>query len=145
MGMPGQEWANTWSNPSVFILFIRRTFPESFIEIWWTKFKICCKTFILDPISQTAPPTFALFAFFYREPEFYEICGFREMLDNNKTLHFRAFPAKTFDSIFHKSPKTLFLAKKRYRHFFISSTKSKSVNITVFENIKNKNKLWEFF
>ena len=29
------------------------------------------------------------------------------MLDN--ALHFRAFPAKIFDSIFHKSPKTLFL------------------------------------
>ena len=60
------------------------------------------------------------------------------MLDNNKTLHFRAFPTKTLDSIFHKSSKTLFLAKKSYRQFFfIRNTKSKSVNITVFEKIKN--------
>ena len=59
------------------------------------------------------------------------------MLDNNKTLHFREFPTKTLDSIFHKSSRTLFLAKKSYRQFFfIRSTKSKSVNITVFEKIK---------
>ena len=39
---------------------------------------------------------------------FFEIFGFLEMLDNNKTPHFRAFPAKTLDSIFDKSPKPLF-------------------------------------
>ena len=59
------------------------------------------------------------------------------MLDNNKALHFRAFPTKTLDSIFHKSSKTLFLAKSYRQFFFIRSTKSKSVNITVFEKIKN--------
>ena len=40
MGMPGQEWANMLSNSSLSTLFIPRTFPESFIEIWWTKFEI---------------------------------------------------------------------------------------------------------
>ena len=48
-GMPEQEWANMWPNSSVFILFIRRTFPQSFIEIWWTKFKIYWKRYILGP------------------------------------------------------------------------------------------------
>ena len=50
MGMPGQEWANMWPNSAVFILFIARTFPQCFIEIWWTKFKIWWKQYILGPI-----------------------------------------------------------------------------------------------
>ena len=44
MGMPRQELANVWPNSLVFILVIPRTFPESFIKIWWTKFKIPLKT-----------------------------------------------------------------------------------------------------
>ena len=34
---------------------------------------------------------------------------FCKMVDNNKVLRFRVFPSKTFNSIFHKRPKTLFL------------------------------------
>ena len=44
-----------------------------------------------------------------REWEFSQICNLRRKLANHKTLHFRPFLAKTNDSIFHKSPKTLFL------------------------------------
>ena len=50
MGMPGQEWASMWPNSSVFILFIPGTFPESFIKIWWTKFEIYWKRYILGQI-----------------------------------------------------------------------------------------------
>ena len=42
-----QEWAIMWQNSSVFILCIPRTFPQSFIKIWWTKFKIYWKRYIL--------------------------------------------------------------------------------------------------
>ena len=44
-----------------------------------------------------------------REPDFSQKRGFRRKLDNNKTLHFMPFLAKTNDSIFHKRPKTLIL------------------------------------
>ena len=55
------------------------------------------------------PSHFCPFCPFSREPDFSRTCGFREKLDNNKALRFRTFPAKSNDSIFHKSPKTLFL------------------------------------
>ena len=42
-----------------------------------------------------------------REREFSQIWDFRRKLANHNTLHFRSFLAKTNDSIFRKSPKTL--------------------------------------
>ena len=44
-----------------------------------------------------------------REREFSQIWDFCRKLANHNTLHFRSFLAKTNDSIFRKSPKTLFL------------------------------------
>ena len=43
-----------------------------------------------------------------REREFSQIWDFHKKLANHKTLHFRSFLAKNNDSIFRKSPKTLF-------------------------------------
>ena len=43
-----------------------------------------------------------------REWEFSQKCGLRKLANHN-TLHFRSFLAKTNDSTFHKSPKSLFL------------------------------------
>ena len=51
-----------------------------------------------------------------REPEFSQTCGFREKSDNNSTLHFRPFPAKTNDSILRKSQKSPFLG--HFGHFW---------------------------
>ena len=45
-----QEWANMWPNSPVFIHFIPRTFPQSFIKIWWTKLEIYWKQYIWDQI-----------------------------------------------------------------------------------------------
>ena len=60
MGMPKQEWAIMWPNSPVFILFIPRTFPQSFIKIWWTKFEIYWKRCILGPkIAQFEPKWWA--------------------------------------------------------------------------------------
>ena len=60
MGMPRQERVNMWTNSSVFILFIPRTFPQSFIKIWWTKFEIYWKRYILGPnIAQFGPKWWA--------------------------------------------------------------------------------------
>ena len=60
MGIPRQEWAIVWPNSSVFILFIPRTFPQSFIKIWWTKFAIYWKRCILGPnIAQFGPEWWA--------------------------------------------------------------------------------------
>ena len=44
-----------------------------------------------------------------REPDFSQTCGFRRMIENHNIFHFKPFLAKTNDSIFHKSPKTLIL------------------------------------
>ena len=43
------------------------------------------------------------------EPDFSQTWGFRRKLDNNTTLHFRQFLAKTNNPILDKIPKTLFL------------------------------------
>ena len=45
----------------------------------------------------------------YREWEFSYLWDLRRKLANHNTLYFRSFLAKTNDSIFRKSPKTLFL------------------------------------
>ena len=112
MGMPGQEWANMWPNSSVFILFIPRTFPQSFNEIWWTKIEICWKTFISGPINPTAPPTFAPSAqkkgngiFFWKKnwPLFTPYCPLTSCKKSEKNN----------DSIFFKVPKTSFLGHFR--------------------------------
>ena len=100
--MPGQEYHET--NQPSFSLYQEHFLKVSsksdepnlrYIRKYW-------KSWILGPISPTAPPTFALFALFL------ENRNFRKKLDNNKTLRFKTFPAKSNDSIFHKSPKTLF-------------------------------------
>ena len=64
------------------------------------------------------------FAHKSRELRFSQICDLCRKLANHKTLHFRPFLAKTIDSIFHKSPKTLilpflgpFCPKSREREF----------------------------
>ena len=40
-----------------------------------------------------------------QEPDFSRICRFREKLKNDDFLRFKAFPAKSNDSIFLKMPK----------------------------------------
>ena len=65
-----------------------------------------------------------------REPDFSQTCGFRRMIENHNIFRFKPFLATSNDSIFHKSPKTLFLGtfgliwaerdfsrKIRLRHF----------------------------
>ena len=49
------------------------------------------------------------FAHKSREWKFSQTWSLHRKLANHKTLHFRSFLAKTKDSIFRKSPKTLFL------------------------------------
>ena len=48
-GHARQKWANMWPNSSVFIHSIPIPFPKSFIKIWWTKFEIYWKRYILGP------------------------------------------------------------------------------------------------
>ena len=43
------------------------------------------------------------------EPDFSQACSFRRMLMNHKNFRFTQIPDKTNDTIFLKSPKTLFL------------------------------------
>lgn len=95
MGMLRQEWANMLPNSSVLALFVSRTFPECFIEIWWTKSKIYCKMFILDLITPSRTPTpsvncpanFYHFCPFSRETEFSYTCIFWENLGIYNTFH----------------------------------------------------------
>ena len=46
-----------------------------------------------------------------QERGFSRTLGLRRKMDNNKTLRFRPFPAKTNDTILRKSPKTYFWRK----------------------------------
>ena len=108
-GMPGQEWAITWPNYSAFILSIPRTFPQSFIEIWWTKIDISWKTFILQVDRHNFRPFFRLLPILPHFGHFCQIWLFREKFYNSIMHHFRPFPAKSLDSILFKSPKTSFL------------------------------------
>ena len=43
------------------------------------------------------------------EPDFSQACSFCRMLMNHKNFHFTQIPDKTNDTIFSKSPKTMFL------------------------------------
>ena len=51
----------------------------------------------------------AILGHFTHFTPFCQMCDFREKLYNNNRHHFRPFSAKSWDSIFFKSPKTSFL------------------------------------
>ena len=52
------------------------------------------------------------------EPDFFQACSFYSMLINYKNFHFPPIPDKTNDTIFLKSPKTLFFGHLSGGDFF---------------------------